>query len=104
MRAYQGHSKAVNDCGKRASGAEPTIGRPYYPGCRYFERYLLHGTDRANAPLIYRDGILVGGEDGRRAHIHMVRRMKEWIDESRGKATWCGSAPKMASRSDLIAS
>ena len=37
-----------------------------------------------DAAYIYRDGLLVGGLEGHRAHVHLVHAVGEWTDESRG--------------------
>ena len=41
---------------------------------------LFHGTSSAYALLIYRDGLLTGGTEGYRAHIHLVRGVDDEPD------------------------
>ena len=67
-----------------AAGLEPNVGRAYRVGDEYFSRDFLRGTKAGDAAYIYRDGLLVGGLDERRAHVHLVRSIGEWTDESRG--------------------
>ena len=83
-KAIQGHSPQTVAAATEAAGLEPDVGRAYRVEDDYFSQDLLHGTNTGDAAYIYRDGLLVGGLDEHRAHVHLVHAIGEWTDESRG--------------------
>ena len=64
------------------------LGPNFVPGDRLDPsqyRFLYHGTRSPNAGSIRRSGILRGGVDGHRLHIHLATCVKSRVDQTTGK-------------------
>ena len=79
VKAHQGHSGRTEAIVKSISGTA-VVGRSYSPRKAYFEPTLFHGISTGDAPYIYRDGLLVGGRQGYRAHVHLVHGIRSQVD------------------------
>ena len=79
VKSHQGHSKLTEAVVTSISGTA-VVGRPYSPDESYFSPTLLHGISAGDAQWIYRDGLLVGGRQGYRAHVHLVHGIRSQVD------------------------
>ena len=91
VRARQGHSAATLNAVRLASaGGREELGVPYLANEREQHQYLLHGINRAKAQEIYQNGLLAGGPEGYREHVHLVQHQNHWTRES-GQRRGCRS-------------